>query len=123
MIFNLLIVYSLLSYLNPLNWGKDISNWGKHISNGIQNSFKKEFEDAMFYFFSLILKELLAFFSSLFALFDYALEGIISSLVYSVSLLGPASFPIFIVILFAIGAGLILLIGLAKDVPVVEAFV
>lgn len=108
----LLFMYITLSQLNPLNWGKDLSS-----------AFIKEFESAMFYFFSLILQEILAFFSAVFGLFDSALEDIISSIVYTVSMLGPASFPIFIVILVAIGAGLILLMGLLKDVPVVGAFV
>ncbi len=100
------------SWLNPLNWGKDI-----------KNSFLKNFENALYYFLSLFLKELLAAFSSLFGLFDSSIESIISSIVYLVSFMGPASLPIFIVIMVAIFTGLILLIGLAKDVPVVGAIV
>jgi hypothetical protein len=103
---------SFLSALNPLNWGKDISK-----------VFLKNFENALYYFLSLFLNELLAAFSSLFGLFDASIEGIISGIVYTVSFLGPAAMPIFIVLLVAIFSGLILLIGLVKDVPVVGAIV
>lgn len=100
------------SWLNPLNWGKDISN-----------AFLKNFENAFYYFLWLFLHELLSAFSSLFGLFDSSLESIISSIVYAVSLLGPASLPVFIVVLAAIFAGLLLAMGLVKDVPVVGALV
>ena len=107
-----LFFYFSLSPLNPLNWGKDLAS-----------SFLKDFENALYYFLSLFLNELLASFSSIFGLFDSSLEYLISGIVYSASLLGPASLPVFIVILVAIFAGLLLLIGLAKDLPVVGAIV
>ena len=112
MILSGLLLYFSISSLNPLNWGKDL-----------KSSFLKDFENALYYSLSLFLNELLAAFSSIFGLFDSSLEYLISGIVYSASLLGPASLPIFIVILVAIFDGLLLLIGLAKDLPVVGAFV
>jgi hypothetical protein len=112
MILSYLILWFSLSELNPLNWGRDL-----------KNSFIKDFENAFFYFLSLLLEEILSAFSALFGLFDSGYMQVVSSIVYSVSLLGPASFPIFIVILTAIFAGLFLLLGLVKDAPVVGAIV
>lgn len=118
---------SFLSDLNPLNWGKDISNWASGtahtIGHATKATFDQLFKDAMYYFISRLLQELLDAFSALFGLFDISIEGIISGIVYTVSFLGPAAMPIFIVLLVAIFAGLILLIGLVKDVPVVGAIV
>lgn len=102
---------SWLSYLNPLNWPKDLTN-----------TFLSQFEHAMLYVFTLVLNAILGVFSSIFGLLMDLFEGTISMLIDAAISLGPFALPLFFIGSAAvIGAGY-LGFRLFKDMPVVGAF-
>lgn len=102
------ITLSILGYLNPLNWGKDISN-----------TFLSELEKGLLYLLSSFLSSILSLFNSLMGVLMSILNGFISSLAYFTSFLGPFSLPIFFILVIFIFSLLLLAIQFVRNVPVV----
>ena len=104
----IMILYSILGYLNPLNWGKDISS-----------TFLSELEHGLLYLFSSFMSTIISLFNSLMGVLMSILNVFISSLVYFSSFLGPFSLPIFLILVIFIFSMLLLAIQFVHDVPVV----
>ena len=104
----IMILYSILGYLNPLNWGKDISS-----------TFLSELEHGLLYLFSSFMSTIISLFNSLMGLIMSMVNGLISSLVYSSSFLGPFSLPIFLILVLFIFSIMLIAIQFVRNVPVV----
>lgn len=102
---------SWLSYLNPLNWPKDISH-----------SFISQLENGLLYIFSLILNGILNAMSSVFGVLTGLLNAIISMIINAAISLGPLALPVFAIGMAAVMGAAYLGFGLMKDMPVVGAF-
>ncbi|EQB70180.1 MAG: hypothetical protein AMDU1_APLC00071G0004 [Thermoplasmatales archaeon A-plasma] len=103
---------SWLSYLNPLNWPKDITG-----------SFLSQLEHGLLYIFTLVLNSILGAMSSVFGILMDALNGIMSMIINTAMSMGPLALPVFsIIIALVIGASYVGF-GFARDMPVVGAFV
>ena len=101
-----------LSYLNPLNWGKDL-----------KNSAISTFEHTLLYVFSLLLSEFLTFLSSIFGYIMDLIESTISWIVSFSTGMGIFSLPVFTIAIGTFFGGLFMAFYLAKDLPVVGALV
>ncbi len=96
----------------PWNYPKDLSN-----------SFMQQLQNGLLYIFSMILQAILGVISSLFGLLMDAFQSVVMMMVQASESLGPFSLPVFI-----IGTAVVICTGylafaLAKDTPVVGAFV
>lgn len=101
-------VFSILSYLNPLNWGKDLTK-----------SFIGNLESGLLYLFSTFINDILSLVNSVLGLLMGGINSIIGTIAYASSLLGPFSLPVFFILLLIIFIALYLIIGAIKNVPVV----
>ena len=109
---SLILVYSLLSYLNPLNWGKDISN-----------AFLGKVESALLYILDLILNAILSASNAILASMMSSVNFILNEIAAASELLGPFSLPAFFIAVTLIFIALDLAIGFLHDTPVVGDFV
>ena len=103
---------SWLSYLNPLNWPKDISQ-----------SFISQLEHGLLYIFSLILNSILGAISSVFGILMDALNGIMSMIINTAISLGPLALPVFAIVIAVVLGAAYIGFGFARDMPVVGAYV
>ena len=100
-----------LSYLNPLNWGKDL-----------EKSAVSTFEHTLLYVFSLLLSEFLTFLSSIFGYIMDLVESTISWIVSFSTGMGIFTLPVFTSAVGAFLGACFLAFYFAKDLPVVGAF-
>ena len=101
-----------LSYLNPLNWGKDL-----------EKSAVSTFEKTLLYVFSLLLSEFLSFLSSIFGYIMDLIESTISWIVSFSTSMGVFTLPVFTIAIGAFFGALFMAFYLAKDLPVVGAMI
>ena len=101
-----------LAWLNPLNWGKDL-----------EKSAISTFEKTLLYVFSLLLSEFLSFLSSTFGYVMDLIESTISWIVSFSTSMGVFTLPVFTIAIAAFFGALFMAFYLAKDLPVVGAFV
>jgi hypothetical protein len=101
-----------LSWLNPLNWGKDL-----------EKSAISTFEKTLLYVFSLLLSEFLSFLSSIFGYIMDLIESTISWIVSFSIVMGIFSLPVFTIAIGVFFGGLFMAFYLAKDLPVVGALI
>ena len=101
-----------LSYLNPLNWEKDL-----------EKSAVSTFEKTLLYVFSLLLSEFLSFLSSIFGYIMDLIESTISWIVSFSTSMGVFTLPVFTIAIGAFFGALFMAFYLAKDLPVVGALI
>ena len=101
-----------LGWLNPVNWGKDL-----------EKSAVSTFEKTLLYVFSLLLSEFLSFLNSIFGYIMNLVESTISWIVSFSTVMGIFSLPVFTIAVGAFLGACFLAFYLAKDLPVVGAFV
>lgn len=101
-----------LSWLNPLNWGKDL-----------QKSFISEVEHALLYIFTLILNEFLTVFSTISGWGMDVANSTFSVIASAAIALGPFSLPVFSIMLAAIIGSAYIAFATMKDMPIIGAFV
>ena len=83
----------------------------------------QQLQNGLLYIFSMILQAILGVISSLFGLLMDAFQSVVMMMVQASESLGPFSLPVFV-----IGTGVVICVGylafaIAKDTPVVGAFV
>ena len=101
-----------ISWLNPLNWGKDL-----------EKSAVSTFEKTLLYVFSLLLSEFLSFLSSIFGYIMDLIESTISWIVSFSTSMGVFTLPVFTIAIGAFFGALFMAFYLAKDLPVVGALI
>lgn len=99
---------SILGYLNPLNWGKDL-----------KSTFLSELEHGLLYLLSSFMSTIISLFNSLMGILMSILNVFLSSLVYFSSFLGPFSLPIFFIVIIFIFSIFLIAIQFVHNVPVV----
>ena len=102
---------SWLSYLNPLNWPKDLSK-----------SFISQLENGLLYLLALVLNAFLTVINSIFSLLISSFEGAIGVIISSSEAFGPFGLPAFIIGMVSLLMTGYLVFSIAKDIPVVGAF-
>lgn len=102
---------SWLSYINPLNWPKDLSK-----------SFISQLENGLLYLLALFLDALLSILNDASSIIISSFEGTIGAIISSSESLGPFGLPAFIIGMLSIFMGGYLIFSVAKDIPVVGAF-
>lgn len=100
-----------LSYLNPLNWPKDLSN-----------SFMSQLEAGIRYILTLILNSFLGMVNAAIQPLMSAYEDIVNLFVNMATAVGPFALPVFTVGMAAVIGAAYLGFGLMKDLPVVGSF-
>lgn len=103
---------SWLSYINPLNWPKDLTK-----------SFVSQLENGLLYLLALILNAILAVLNSLSSILISSFEDAVGAIISSSESLGPFGLPAFIIGMVSLLMGAYLVFSVAKDIPVVGAFV
>ena len=96
----------------PWNYPKDLSN-----------SFMQQLENGLLYLFAHILDAILTLISSILGLVMSIFQDFLGMLINSAIALGPLGLPVFVIGSAILIATLYLVFALAKDMPVVGAFV
>jgi|ABOZ01.1.fsa_nt_gi hypothetical protein len=106
-------------------WGGswDPLNWPSDIYHSIASSFMSELEKGLLYLFYQLLLAFLGLYNSIIILAMQTFNSFLSMIAYSAISLGPLSLPIFTLGLTAVLCVAYLAFLLAKDTPVVGAFV
>lgn len=102
---------SWLSYLNPLNWPKDLSK-----------SFISQLENGLLYLLALLLDALLTILNDITSIFTSSFEGAVGAIISSSESLGPFGLPAFIIGMVSLLMSAYLVFSIAKDIPVVGTF-
>lgn len=102
---------SWTSWLNPLNWPKNISG-----------SFVGQVENALLYIFTLILDGILSIISSILGILMTIFQSFVTLLVNASISMGPFSLPVFVIGSAAMISFTYLAFAMVKDMPVVGAF-
>ena len=102
---------SWTSWLNPLNWPKNISQ-----------SSVSQVENALLYIFTLILDGILSIISSILGILMEIFQSFVTLLVNTSVSMGPFSLPVFVIGSAAMISSGYLVFEVVKDMPVVGAF-
>ena len=102
---------SWTSWLNPLNWPKNISG-----------SFVSQVENALLYIFTLILDGILSIISSILGILMTIFQSFVTLLANTAVSMGPFSLPVFVIGSTAMISFAYLVFAVVKEMPVVGAF-
>ena len=105
---------SILSELNPLNWLKDIEGAGNALSHSVGSALVQLLQLFMSVFAALV--EEVIYVASL------AIYGILQIIFSTADAAGPFALPVFLVMISAFWILGQILLGTARDIPVLEAF-
>ncbi|MHB1440002.1 MAG: hypothetical protein ACYCSO_05130 [Cuniculiplasma sp.] len=103
---------SWLSYLDPLNWPKDLTS-----------GFVTQLENGLLYLLSLVLNSFLGIINSTAAIFMGLFKDMVLGLIGVSELLGPLALPVFTIGMISVIGFAYVAFGILKDTPVVGGFV